>query len=459
MPRSANQQVSERRKRTAQSGDSVSDNRPKRSQRERLVKAMIELSARVGYQRVSIAQLSSQAGVSSATFYEQFDGKEDCLVAAYRAAAQRVFSQMQPVEGDSDWSDSARIILAGLMRGLQSDPDAGRVLFIEVLAGGSRLREERGRVLGGFRRTIGPLVDRTPTDDALDTPTTALVGAVRSIVSRYLRTHAQDQLPLLVDDLIIWMGSYAIQTEKTRWTGPGVMLPVAPAQEPSLAARAPARLPRGRHGLSAGVVARSQRTRIIYATAEVTMAKGYAGATVADIVAAAGVARDVFYEHFTNKQHAFLEAQQHPTQYILDACAAAYFAAEDWPERVWNCLYILIRLIAENPALSHLRLVECYAAGPVAIRRAEEITRSFTIFLEEGYRYRPEAHGLPRLCSQAITGAIFELIQRYLAVGQAGQLPRRLPQLVYIAVAPFTGAEEAIRLVEQMSAQRPPIGQ
>ena len=57
------------------------------------------------------------------------------------------------------------------------------------------------------------------------------------------------------------------------------------------------------------------------------MAKGYANATVADIVARAGVARDVFYEHFTDKEHAFLEAQQHPVQHIVDTCASAYFSA------------------------------------------------------------------------------------------------------------------------------------
>ena len=59
-------------------------------------------------------------------------------------------------------------------------------------------------------------------------------------------------------------------------------------------------------------------------------------------------------------------------------------------------LEVLLAMIAENPAISHLRLVECYAAGPEAIRRAEEITRSFTIFYEEGYRYRPQAQALPQ---------------------------------------------------------------
>jgi hypothetical protein len=87
----------------------------------------------------------------------------------------------------------------------------------------------------------------------------------------------------------------------------------------------------------------------------------------------------------------------------------------------------LAGLIVENPAISHLRLVECYAAGPKAIRRAEEITRSFTIFLEEGYRYRAQAASLPRLCSEAVTGAIFEIVQRDIADGQLAQLAAPAP--------------------------------
>ena len=246
---------------------------------------------------------------------------------------------------------------------------------------------------------------------------------------------------------------------QARWsTGKHALLAYTRASRASARPLAPVpqRLPRGRHGLPAGVVARSQRTRIIYATAEVMMVKGYTNATVTDIVAAAGVARDVFYEHFTDKRHAFLEAQQHPTQHILDRCAAAYFAADSWPERVWYCLSALIELIVENPAISHLRLVECYVAGPEAIRRAEEITRSFSVFLEEGYRYRPQAQELPHLCSQAITGAVFEIIRLHVARGDYARLERHLPQLAYISIAPFTGAREAVSLLEELSANRAP---
>ncbi len=314
-------------------------------------------------------------------------------------------------------------------------------------------------MLEEFERRAQDLLDSTPEGGTtLDLPALALVGATRAIVTRHLRTDAQDELPALADELVAWLEAYAVPAGQLHWsTGPRALLPArrtSRATPRGERARPAQRLPRGRHGLPAGVVARSQRTRIIYGIAEVTMAKGYANATVADIVAAAGVARDVFYEHFTDKHHAFLEAQQHPTQHILDTCAAAYFAAEHWPERVWRGLGTLLELIVENPAISHLRLVACYAAGPEAIRRAEEITRSFTIFLEEGYRYRPEADGLPRLSSQAIAGAVFEVVRRHIARGDYVGLTGRLPQLTYIAIAPFTGPQEAVELVADLSARR-----
>ena len=447
----------ERRRRVSRVPDSLPGKRPKRSQRERLLDAMIELAASAGYQQVSVAEVSARAGVSRATFYEQFEDKEDCILAAYRAAGERLLAQAPRVGANADRYEATRSTLRGLARGLQRDPNAGRLLFVERVARGPRARETRRAVVGAFEQRMQEILDSTSEGaDTVDIPAAALVGAIRNIVARYLRTHAEDQLPAVADDGVTWVRSYAIPVGQQPWsTGPNALLPEAPEPQPRSATVRPMRLPRGRHTLPAGVIARSQRTRILYGTAEATMAKGYENTTVADIVAAAAVSREVFYEHFRDKQDAFLEAQQHPTQHILDTCAAAYFRARDWPERVWNAFGALLQMIAENPAISHLRLIECYAAGPQAIRRAEEITRSFTIFVEEGYGYRPQARELPHLCSHAVAGAIFEIIQRHVAQGDLDGLARHLPQLTYIAIAPFTGPEEAVRRVSILTASHP----
>jgi AcrR family transcriptional regulator len=435
---------------------------PKPTQRQRLVSAMIELCARVGYQSVSVAEVSSRAGVSSATFYEQFDGKEDCLLAAFRAARARVYRQMDRRAASESWSEAARETLEGLFAGLQADPVAGRLLFVESLAGGERMREARERALAEQEQRVEEFLSSRPEGaETLDIPVVALEGARRYIVSRHLRTHSEDLLPSRIDELLAWMSCYAIPAGEQRWsTGPAAMLPAStpasanaqsslPGGDPE---GSPERLPRGRHGLAPSVVARSQRNRLIAGTAEVMAAKGYANATVADIVAAAGVSRDVFYDHFADKQTAFLEAQQFATQAILNTCAAAYFSVTDWPERVWRALDAMLKLIAEHPAIAHLRLVEGYAAGEAAIRSIEEFVRAATIFLEEGFTYREENRTLPRLCTQAISGAVLEILSRKVARGQSAELPRYLPQLTYISLVPFTGHEQAIDAVTRASA-------
>jgi AcrR family transcriptional regulator len=427
----------------------------KPAQRERLIAAMTELAARVGYQAVSIAQLSAHAGVSSATFYEQFDSKEDCFVTAYRSAGERMFSHMGPVLGGAEWStQGGRRVLGELVDSLRADPDATRILAIESLGGGEQIRRARKQFVSEFERLTQEFIDRAaPVGMIIDIPVVAVTGALRRVVSRRLRINGEDELPSLVTPGLAWLESYVVPLPSGRWSTSPAALRSNPADALTAAPAMPSTLPRGRHGLPPGVVARSQRTRVIYATADVTMRKGFERTTVADIVSQAKVARDVFYEHFADREQAFLEAQHYPTQHILDTCATAYFAARAWPERVWAFLHALINLIFENPAISHLRLVEAYAAGPTAIRRAEEITRSFTFFLEEGYHYSSHTRDLPRLWSHAIAGAIFEIIQRAVARGEAEGLLARLPLLTYIAIAPYTGAPAAIELVTRLAEQ------
>ena len=429
----------------------------KRSQRQRLIDAMIELSAKRGYSAVTVTELCSYAGVSPVTFYEHFQGKEDCFLATYLACGERIFGQMRMrAEGAADWGGAARLALGTLLAELQADPDAGRLLFIEALGAGPAVTQARGRVLNDFERRTRQLFERTPSGvEGVDVPLLAVIGALRHVISRHLRTQAEDHLPTLLEDGLSWIESYSVPPGTPPWSTSAATLLEDGSEPAPPAPWLPETLPPGTHGLSAGVIARSQRMRLIYATAEVMMAKGYQEGKISDIVAAARVAKPVFYAHFPDgKEEAFLEAQNHPTQYILDRCADAYFSADGWPERMWRMLATLIELIVSNRAISHLRLVECYAAGPAAVRRAEEITRSFTIFLHEGYRYRAEAASLPRMCSQAIAGAIFGMIQRLASAGEWEQLPRHLPQLTYIAIAPFTGALEAIAIVEGLKAHR-----
>ncbi len=67
----------------------------------------------------------------------------------------------------------------------------------------------------------------------------------------------------------------------------------------------------------------SQRWRLLEAITEVTAKLGYADATVADVIAGAGVSRKAFYEHFTDKEHCFLTAYDVLSERVLAAMVSA----------------------------------------------------------------------------------------------------------------------------------------
>ena len=84
-------------------------------------------------------------------------------------------------------------------------------------------------------------------------------------------------------------------------------------------------LPRGPHRLAREVVEASQRGRLLDAMARVVAEKGYGAASVADVIARAGVSRQTFYVHFRDKLDCFLAAYD-------TFAGAAHSPNEDAPE-------------------------------------------------------------------------------------------------------------------------------
>ncbi len=59
-----------------------------RSQRERLLEAAVRVVAAKGYGAMTVGDLTKEAGVSRTTFYELFEDKEACFLAAYDNAVE-----------------------------------------------------------------------------------------------------------------------------------------------------------------------------------------------------------------------------------------------------------------------------------------------------------------------------------------------------------------------------------
>jgi AcrR family transcriptional regulator len=117
-------------------------------QRARMLTAMAQEIAERGAANVSVAHVVGRSGVSRRTFYEIFDDREDCFLAAFDDALEHVAAVVIPAyETPGSWQVRVRAALTALLECLDYDPASGRLLIVEGLAAGPKALARRRRVL------------------------------------------------------------------------------------------------------------------------------------------------------------------------------------------------------------------------------------------------------------------------------------------------------------------------
>lgn len=107
------------------------------TQRARILAATERLIARKGCAGTTIEGIVKEAGVSSVTFYEHFEDKEECFVAAFDRAVEELRAA---VPAGLSGPGQAREALASLLEAIDADPECARLCFVEAQKGGPRLR-------------------------------------------------------------------------------------------------------------------------------------------------------------------------------------------------------------------------------------------------------------------------------------------------------------------------------
>jgi AcrR family transcriptional regulator len=423
----------------------------KNDQRARLLRAMAEVVAREGYALANIAQAISLARVSRTTFYEHFEDKLDCFLAVERELAANTLASVEQALAESTPEEVTQTIVRTLVQLAEQDPIATRVLMAESLAAGPPAMDERDamvdKLAGLVEQSWAELPDDAPV---LDIPARALVGGTCRLLSiRILR--GASGIQGLLPDLLTWVHAYTRTAGEPKWRElirKGAPLPPSPHAEVAQT-EPPTPLPPGRHKLPASYVSSNRRERILQATTTTLLRKGYAATTVADIVAEAQLTRATFYQHFRDKQEVLTEINQNNFQVAMGISARAFFSDESWPERVWQVIHATGEFNAENPGAAQIGFIETSAVGPEFARRINDTIVAFALFLEEGYRFRPEADQPPRLSSEVLTSALCELAYWEIRRQRPEQFRDLVPHVTYVALAPFMGPEAASEFVEE----------
>jgi AcrR family transcriptional regulator len=124
-------------------------------QRARILAAMTEVASERGAANVTVAHVVSRSGVSRRTFYELFDDREACFLAAFDDAARHIAARVIPAyQGERRWREGIRAALAELLDFLDEEPEVGRLCIAESLAAGPMALERRARVIEAIKRAL-----------------------------------------------------------------------------------------------------------------------------------------------------------------------------------------------------------------------------------------------------------------------------------------------------------------
>jgi len=168
---------------------------------------MIEVVSARGYPETRVVDVIGVAGVSRKTFYEIFESKEDCFLAAYDVLLESLLREATDAfesRAGSPWAERVSAALGVLLEHLARHPDEARFAIVEVLAAGPKALARRDSALRQFTGFLEP--GRSETSVELPGITTlAVAGGINELLYSEILHGAVARLPSRLPDLMFWV--------------------------------------------------------------------------------------------------------------------------------------------------------------------------------------------------------------------------------------------------------------
>jgi AcrR family transcriptional regulator len=175
-----------------------------RSQRDRILTAMSEIVAKRGYQGASIELIVKRAGVARATFYENFENREACLLACFEEALAECRAQIDSAaELEEDWPGRIHAGLAAFLGYVAENPPLARTCLVELMTAGPVAMERYEQALQSFAPVFARGRGFTATSEELpDTLEDSIVGGIVWMVHQRLVRGEAAQVPSLLPTML-----------------------------------------------------------------------------------------------------------------------------------------------------------------------------------------------------------------------------------------------------------------
>jgi AcrR family transcriptional regulator len=198
-----------------------------------------------------------------------------------------------------------------------------------------------------------------------------------------------------------------------------------------------------------------QRARVLTALGEVVAERGAGGATVAHIVARAGVSRRTFYELFADREDCFLAAFDQAMQRAAARVVPAFGTPGRWRVRVRGALVAVLEFLDEEPELGALCVVHALGAGSRALERRAAVVRVLIDAVEEGGAEVRRGREVPgRLVAEGVVGAVLAVLHTRLTERAGKPLSGLAGPLMGMIVLPYLGSAAAEREIARPAPRR-----
>jgi AcrR family transcriptional regulator len=167
------------------------------SHAERVLRALAVVIAEKGYTQTTIDEVIARASMSATTFYANFKGKEDALMAAIDGAGAQVVAAMMPAfERSADWPSGVRAAFGAMFSFLATRPALAHLMTVGVYGAGVPALKRRARALA----PLGALIEGGAPGRRHQIPAVgleAIAGAVYGLMFRQVRKGGAESLPAL----------------------------------------------------------------------------------------------------------------------------------------------------------------------------------------------------------------------------------------------------------------------
>jgi AcrR family transcriptional regulator len=173
------------------------------NQRERIFDAIARLTARDGYQALSLEDIAAAAAVSLQTFYTHFENKEEAFLATYEVGHSRAKAAVnRALAHQTNWIGGVRAGALALLEFLASEPALAHLSCVDILIAyphvAGRVEEANAAYAQLLDLDIG---EGAPSRTSSPIVTEAIVGGVFELLHDYILTGRTRRLPELADHI------------------------------------------------------------------------------------------------------------------------------------------------------------------------------------------------------------------------------------------------------------------